>query len=452
MNIKKLIYPDLLNGSIFKSLICFMLPLLISYVFQQLYNAVDTIIVGHYLREESLAAIGASAALVELIVGFGLGIGNGLSIVAARAFGANDKEKLKSVVAASLVITAAITLIIMIVANLLLRPVLHLLGTPDAILEEAYSYISLISIFCGVMFAYNLCAGMLRAIGNSFMPLIFLIISSLMNISLDIVFITKLNFGIKGAAVATVISQGFSVILCLLYICKFTKVLIPARKSFKFNGALYRDLIGQGLSMALMGSIVSSGTVILQSAINGFGTFIIAGHIAARKILSFCTLPIFTMGMASSTFVSQNLGAKKFYRIKKGVRCADLVTICWCLMLLIVIPLLIKNLIWFMSGSSNPEVLDYGSKYMIFATPFFSVLAVLIVTRNSLQGLGAKLLPLISSIMELLGKILFTALIIPHLGVRGIILCEPLIWCVMTIQLVYVYVRRLKLIEKQLSE
>lgn len=448
MKLKKLLYPDLLNGSIFVSMLLFMLPLLVSYIFQQLYNTVDTIIVGHFLKEESLAAIGASASIIELIVGFGMGVGNGLSIVAARAFGAGDKNKLKRVVAASLIITASITVIIMIIANLLLKPILLLLGTPNEILEEAYSYISVISVFCGVLFAYNLCAGMLRAIGNSFMPLVFLIISSLTNIALDILFITKFNMGIKGAAIATVIAQGFSVLLCILYILKFTKILIPSAEHFKVEGSLYKDLIGQGLSMALMGSIVSSGTVVLQSAINGFGTYIVAGHITARKIFTFSTMPIFTMGMSSSTFVSQNLGAQKIDRIKKGVLYGCLFTIIWSLSLMIINPFVVDKLIWLMSGSEIKEVLEYGTTYLNFAIPFFSVLGILIVLRNSLQGLGEKLLPLFSSIIELAGKIVFTALVIPHMGLQGVIICEPLIWCVMTIQLIFAYIHRIRQLSK----
>ena len=209
---------DLLKGNILKSLIIFAIPLFISNLFQQLYNTVDIMIVGHFLGDTSLAAIGASSPVYELLVGFALGIGNGLSMVVARSYGADDIKLLRKSVAGSIIIGCFITIIIMAISQLFLMPLLRVLNTPENIIEESYSYISTITIFVGVMFAYNLCAGLLRAIGNSFMPLVFLIISSVLNIGLDILFITKFNMGIKGAAVATVISQVISVILCIIYI------------------------------------------------------------------------------------------------------------------------------------------------------------------------------------------------------------------------------------------
>ena len=191
--------------------------------------------------------------------------------------------------------------------------------------------------------------------------------------------------------------------------------------------------------MALMSSLVNSGTVVLQSSINKFGKLIIAGHISARKVFSFTNIPIFTLSLASATFVSQNLGAGKIDRVKKGVWTLFGLTTVWSIICMIVVPLISRFLITSISGSTNPEIVDYGSKYLNFMQPFYIVLGVLLVTRNSLQGLGSKILPLISSIIELLGKILFTAIIIPRLGTWGIILCEPLIWVAMTIELLIVY-------------
>lgn len=441
MNFQKFIHPDLLHGSIFKAIIFFTLPLFISYIFQQLYNSVDTVIIGHYLGEISLAAIGACTALYELLIGFGMGFGNGMSIVAARAYGAGDYEKLRKITAASVFITAGITALISISTAFTLKFILALLGTPEEILQESYSYISLICGFCGVMFFYNLFSGMLRAIGNSFMPLVFLIFSSVLNVILDILFMTKFSLGIKGAAMATVIAQFFSAILCFFYILKYAKILIPAKKHFQFNKAIYKDLIGQGISMAFMGAIVHTGTVILQYAINGFGTYIIAGHVCSRKIFTLTNIPIITLGLAVSTFVSQNLGAGHIERIKKGVKGSFLITTVWSLMLLAVFPFVLKPLVHFISGSENEMILEYATSYIKFTIPFYIILGVLIVTRNALQGLGSKVLPLFSSIIEFFGKIFFTLIIIPKLGFWGIILCEPLIWCIMTLQLIFVFIR-----------
>lgn len=437
----KFFHLDLTHDNIYKALIFFALPLMFSQLFQQLYNTTDTVIIGHFLGERSLAAISSCVAVYELLVGFGTGFGNGLGIVAARAYGACNVQKLKKTVASSFVITFSITLMIMISARFFLRPLLGILRTPEEILEEAYSYINLISIFCGVLFAYNLLSGLLRAIGNSFMPLVFLTISSVLNIFLDILLITRLGLGIRGTAIATVIAQGTSAILCFIYMLSKTTILIPEKKHFSPETQLYKDLIGQGLSMALMSALVSSGSVILQSSINSFGTSVLAGHISARKIFGISIIPMIMMGPASATFVSQNLGAGRIDRIKKGVLAADILTISWSLLCLCTLPFASRFLISTVSGSTGENLLDYGSKYITFMQPFYCVLGVLFVTRNSLQGLGSKILPLISSFMELLGKILFTLIIIPLTGTWGIILCEPLIWVFMTAQLLYVFIR-----------
>ena len=430
---------NLLKGNILKSLIIFAIPLFISNLFQQLYNTVDIMIVGNFLGDTSLAAIGASSAVYELLVGFALGIGNGLSMVAARSYGANDKNLLKKSVAGSIVIGVFITISIMVISKLYLMTLLKLLNTPTNIIEESYSYISIITLFVGVMFAYNLCAGLLRAIGNSFMPLVFLVISSLLNIGLDIVFITKFNMGIKGAAVATIISQGVSVILCIIYIYFKSKILIPKRAHFSVGKELYKELWGQGLSMGLMMGIVSTGTVILQTAINELGYLTIAGHTAERKLNSFCTMPVVAIAQAVSTFVSQNKGANQGYRIRKSVFYSNLIAISWgvisSVILFFISPMMVKVL----SGSSEVLVIENGARYLRINAPFYGVLGILLNLRYSLQGLGQKITPLLSSIIEFGGKILFVILIIPKTGYLGVILCEPIIWCFMTAQLAYAF-------------
>lgn len=428
---------NLLKGNILKSLIVFAIPLFISNLFQQLYNTVDIMIVGNYLGDMSLAAIGASTAVYDLLVGFALGIGNGLSIVVARSYGADDKKVLKKSVAGSIIIGIFITIIIMVISKVLLMPLLRVLNTPVNIIEESYSYISMITLFVGVMFAYNLCAGLLRAIGNSFMPLIFLIISSLLNIGLDILFITRFNMGIKGAAVATIIAQGISVILCIIYIYLKTKILIPNKTNFNVGKELYKELLGQGLSMGLMMAIVSSGTVILQTAINGLGYLTIAGHTAARKLNSFCMMPIVAMSQSVSTFVSQNKGANQGERIRKSIYYSNLLAISWGIIITVILFFIAPLLVKILSGSSEAIVINNGARYLRINAPFYGVLGILLNLRYSLQGLGKKILPLISSVIELVGKIIFVIVVIPSMDYLGVILCEPIIWCFMTVQLIY---------------
>ena len=428
---------DLLKGKILKSLIIFAIPLFISNLFQQLYNTVDITIVGNYLGDESLAAMGACAAVYELLVGFALGVGNGLSIVTARSYGSNDEDMVKKSVVGSMVIGIGITAIIMLISILFLLPLLELLNTPENILEESYSYISTVTMFVGVMFLYNLCAGFLRAIGNSIIPLVFLIISSLLNIVLDIVFITQFNMGIKGAAIATIIAQGISAVLCIVYIYLKCPILIPKKKHFVFDKELYKELLGQGLSMGVMLLIVSAGTVILQKAINNLGYLIIAGHTAARKLNSFAMIPAASLALSLATFVSQNKGANQKDRIKKAVNYSNILSIIWGITITVVLIFLAPTLIKYLSGSNEEVVINNGARYLIINAPFYAVLGILLNLRNALQGLGEKLIPLVSSIIEFFGKIVFVILFIPSLKYFGVIICEPVIWCLMCLQLTY---------------
>ena len=264
---------DLMHGPIFKNLLLFMLPIFISSLFQQLYNTVDTMIVGNVLGDTALAAIGSCGSIYELLVGFGLGIGNGLAIVAARSYGAQDHDLLKKTVAGSLVIGLAASLCITLAGVLGLHPLLLMLDTPAEILDDAYRYILTIDLGVLVMFAYNLCAGLLRAIGNSVMPLVFLLISSGLNVVLDLLFIARMGMGVQGAAVATVISQGVSVVLCILYIFFRVKILLPEKQHFRVGSHLYWELFSQSISMGLMSSIVSAGGAAVRHQWAGY-----AGH------------------------------------------------------------------------------------------------------------------------------------------------------------------------------
>ena len=430
---------DLMHGSIFKSLVLFMLPILISNLFQQLYNTVDTMIVGNVLGDTALAAIGSCGAIYELLVGFGLGIGNGLAIVAARAYGAQDEDLLKKTVAGSLVIGLGASLVITAVGFFGLRPLLVLLDTPAEILEDAYSYIIIIDLGVLVMFAYNLCAGLLRAIGNSVMPLVFLLLSSALNVVLDLWFIAGVGMGVKGAAVATVIAQGVSVVLCVLYVMARVRILIPERKHFAVGSKLYWDLFSQSISMGLMSSIVSAGSVVLQYGINGLGTLTIAGHTAARKLFMFSDMPLISMANAASTFVSQNYGANQPQRIRKGMREIYLYSVVVMVAAVLLMNVGAEWMVRLISGSTEPIVLENGARYLRWNAPFYAVLGVLLSTRYALQSLGEKVLPLFSSVIELVGKIVFVLLFIPKFEYNAVILCEPVIWCIMALYLVTVY-------------
>ena len=401
---------DLMNGPIFKSLLVFMLPILVSCLFQQLYNTVDTMIVGNVLGDTALAAIGACGAIYELLVGFGIGIGNGLAIVAARAYGAGDDDQLKQTVAGSIVIGIIASAVITLAGAAGLHPLLELLDTPAEILEDAYGYIIIIDFGVIVMFAYNLCAGLLRAIGNSFMPLVFLVLSSVLNVILDLWFIAALGMGVAGAGVATVISQGVSVALCILYVFRSARLLLPEKKHFHVESRLYWELFSQSISMGLMSSIVS-----------------------------FTDMPLTAMASACSTYVSQNYGANHPDRVRRGMRDIYLYGVVVAVTAILLMSVGAEWMVKLVSGSSEPVVLENGVRYLVWNAPFYAVLGMLLSTRYALQSMGEKVLPLLSSVIEFLGKIVFVLLFIPRFEYNAVILCEPVIWCFMTIELLIAY-------------
>lgn len=432
---------SLLEGNITKGLLLFGIPLFFSNLFQTLYNTVDTILVGHYLGDASLAAMGATTAVFELIVGFATGAGAGFGIVAGHYFGAKDEAGLKKSIASSIVISALLSLVLTLTAFFGMPYLLQILNTPADIFDQSLSYIRIIILFMTITVYYNLIAGMLRAVGDSMAPLMFLFISCVINVFLDILFITQTGLGVAGAAYATIIAQFISTIVSLVYIVFKKKLLIPDTASFVYDRALIADLGGQGLSMGLMMSIVSLGTLILQAAINGLGTTLIAAHTAARKCLSFVMLPIASISAASSTFVAQNKGARQYSRIISGVRISCMIGIGIAAVCSVFVIPFNQDIIHWISGSTDPIVLTNGGQYIMVSTPFCAVLAVLLILRNALQGLGKKVVPLVSSVIELVGKFVFSFLLIPYFGYLAVIWSEPLIWVAMTIQLLWAYSR-----------
>ena len=430
---------NLLEGPILRAMIAFAIPIMIANIFQQLYNTVDIMIVGRFLGEESLAAVGATAAIFELVVGFAIGIGNGMGIVIARYYGAGNYEKLKSAVAATFVIGGVLSIIIAVLGNFTLYPLLELLGTPSNIITQSYEYIYLIVVFVGVTLAYNLCAGLLRAVGDSKAALYFLIFAAIINTVLDIYFIAYLHMGVRSAGIATIISQGISAVLCFTYIRKKTPFLIPSKKHFTWNKKLYVDLLGQGISMGLMFSVVSIGTVILQTSINALGSTIISAQTSARRIMIFALLPIIAMNATVITFTSQNFGARQYRRIVEGLRQAMAIAITWSIFISIVLFFASSYLNELVTGSNDEELIYQASLYLKISSAFYPALSILVILRNALQGLGQKMMPLVSSIIEMLGKILFVIFIIPSAGYLGVIFVEPILWVVMAAQLYYAF-------------
>ena len=424
---------DLTQGNITKLILGFSIPLLLGNIFQLFYNLADTRIVGQFISENALAAVGATSALNSVIIGFLNGLTNGFSIVTARYFGAKEFDKMRQSIALSLTLGLATSVLLTVFSIIFTEPLLKILNTPDDIIKQAKAYIIIIFAGMTITMLYNVCASVLRAIGDTVSPLIFLIISTLVNIGLDFLFILGFKMGVEGAAYATIIAQAISVVLCFVYIFKKHKELIPEKKDFGFNARMAGNMYATGVSMGLMISLVGIGTVVMQGAINIFGTQIIVAHTTARKISEIYFLPISVFGMAAATFSSQNLGAGKIDRVRKGLIQTTLITWVWSIIVILLTWICTPFLVHLITGIDNPETIAVVTKYMKINTALYFILDIVIIFRNALQGVGDKISPIASSVLELVGKCLVAKILAPRLGYFGIMISEPLVWIGMAI-------------------
>lgn len=416
------------EGSVTRVLLTFAIPIFISNLFQQLYNVVDIAVIGHILGDDALAAVGATTSIYSLVIGFINGMSNGFCVVVARYFGAGEKEDFhKSVhlsVALSLIVAVALTFF----SLLFLRPLLLLLHTPENILCLAQDYISVILIFCFATVTYNLLSSMLRAIGNSRIPLYALMIASVLNIFLDILLVGAMRMGVVGAALATVAAQIFSVVFLAVYIIKSCPPLHFYAQYFVLEKQILAELATTGLSMAMMLVLTNIGTVAMQGGVNSFGTPTITGHTAARKVHDLCMLPFGTICTGTATFVSQNYGAHKADRIKQGIRSSIMLGTIWSILVLLVMLFWGKSLIHALTGSTDSMVLYTSMQYLYWNVPFYFILNILLIMRNSLQALGGKILPLVASMIELIGKFIGAFWLTHMIGYLGICWTEPFTW------------------------
>ncbi len=419
---------NMTEGNILRNLIFFAVPILIGNIFQQLYNVADTAIIGNLLGDSALAAVGASAPVYGLLIGFAGGLTNGFAVVIARYFGARNDREMKKAVSLTYILSGIIALVLTVTGVIIIRPLLAALQTPDEIITDTGNYMTIIILFSTVTIAYNMLAGMMRAVGNSKAPLYFLIASTFVNIGLDFLFVKGFDMGVSGAAYATVISQGVSVVLCFIYALRKCDFLLFRRSELTFDRSMLSNLTSTGLSMGLMYAIVSVGSVILQGAVNSFGTETVTAHTAARKIDDIFMLTLGTIAMSSSTFASQNYGAGKIDRVKKGIRYGILLSFGWSAFAVLCAVLFRVPMITALTGTTSETVINTASEYIIWNISFFFILGVLLVLRSSLQGVGRKLVPVTGSAVELLLKIASTAILAPNLGYFGICICEPIIW------------------------
>ena len=432
---------DLTKGKPIRLILLFAVPLFVGQLFQLFYSLADTRIVGQTLGDEALAAVGATTTLSDMLLSFLNGLTNGFAIVIATCFGAKDERQMKKAMGGTILLGSCCAAILSGLCLLNMSGLLKLLNISPELFAAARGYIGI--VIAGLLAAtlYNICAAMLRAIGDSFTPLLFLILAAFLNIAMDYGFILCLHTGVEGAAYATVIAQAVSAFLCFLYMRRKYPQLTLKKEDFKPDMILYKKLFGAGLSMGFMTSLVGIGTMALQTSINTFGTDIIVAHTAARKISSIYMLPFSVMGTTLATYCGQNLGAGKYSRIRQGIRDTVLVTFVWCTGVIIsaytVAPWLIRTV----TATQKKDIIDTASLYLRVNTPFYYVPTVICLFRNSMQGFGDNRTPVISSSLEMIGKVLIALLLAPAIGYYGIIVAEPIVWFIMVIPLVVNMVR-----------
>ena len=426
----------LTEGNPVKLIVLFAIPIFLGNLFQILYSLIDTKIVGSTLGETALASVGSVSTLYNLLTGFFNGLTLGFSVVTARFYGSGEEKALKKNIAGAITLGFGTAVVLITLTAIFLKPILRLLQVPAEQFDMSYSYIVVLVWGMFITLAYNLCANTLRAIGDSVTPLIYLVISSLVNVGLDYFFILNLHLGVAGAAYATVIAQFLSVVLCLIRIYRGFPILHVGREDFQFDREQLWQLYQNGLSMGLMSSLVNFGTVVLQSGINQLGTSIIVAHTAARKVFEIWNLPISVMGSAMATYCGQNYGAGKYGRIREGIKGALGLGAVWAVAVFIMAHTISPYLIRFIASSDSPEIIYWGRKYLEYDMSFIILCVGIVVLRNSMQGFGDYKTPVFSSFIELMGKVVFTFTFVRFFGYWGIIWTEPVIWVLMLIPLI----------------
>lgn len=434
----------LTEGTPWKQILLFSIPIFWGNVFQLLYSLVDTKIVGSTLGTEALASVGSVSTLHTLMTGFLNGLTLGFSLITAMCFGAKNRKRLKKTFAAAISLGVLTTLALVLMLMIFLHPVLNLLHVPQAQFEMAYAYISVLIVGLFATLFYNLCANTLRAIGDALTPLIFLIVATVSNIGLDYLFILGFQMGVQGAAYATVMAQLLSVVLCLIRIFRKFPILHIQKEDFRFDRELMAEMYKSGLSMGLMSCLVGIGTILLQSAINTLGTTVIVAHTAARKVFELVSLPNSVLGSAMATYCGQNYGARRFDRIRQGIRASLIIAAVWAVVVFLICHTIEGKLIQFVASTTNPDVIYWGSTYLKVDMSFIVICGVIVILRNSMQGFGDRVIPVFSSCIELAGKIIFAFVFAPMFAYWGIIWAEPMVWIAMVIPLIVKVVHVLK--------
>ena len=421
---------DMTKGNPLKLLLRFAMPLFFGNLLQQFYNLADTSLAGHILGDAALAQIGATAALYSLIMNFAFGMNNGLALTVSRNFGAGDMKKLRQAVCWMVTLAAGSALVLTVSFLGLRGPLLRALQVPENVMAGALGYLTVILAGIPLTMAYNLEASLLQAVGNSVTPLLLLLFSSVLNIILDILFMGTFSWGVQGAAAATVLAQGVSAVLGGIYLATNYAWLRFGKADWHVSPRFVLRMFGGGLSMALMSAIYNIGSVILQSSINALGEIYIAAQVGARRLAEFFYTPGVALGTSMATYASQNLGAKKPERIGKGIMTAIGLYGVWWIIALILTFTAGPAAVRLITGSENKEVVSGAVLYLTISIPMIPPMAVIVVLRNTLQGMGHLFMPLFCSSLELIGKIIFAVSIVPVYGYPAVCICEPTTWVI----------------------
>lgn len=435
---------DMTTGSPAKLIIRFMIPMFLGNLFQQFYNVVDSIVAGQFLGVQALAAIGSTGSLMFFVIGWLNGLTSGFAIMVSQCFGAKKEDRMRHYVAMSVYLSVAFALVMTIGLTLANEPILRLMNYSEEIMPEVKAYMGIIYAGLLVTVAYDALSAFLRALGDSRSPLYFLMISAGINVFLDIVFIVVMGMGVEGCAYATVIAQAISAFCCFIYIVKKYPILHLRKEDFRYSWNSVKKLLGLGIPMALQFSITAIGTIIVQGAVNVYGETYMAGFSAAGKLQNILGTVFVAFGATVATYVGQNRGAGRIDRVREGVRCTQYMILAWSVIAMILMFFFGKYMTCIFVNSSETDVLAVSVEY--FHTVFwcYPFLGSIFLYRNTLQGMGYGLVPMMGGIFELAARIIIVLLVAGHTSFRGVCLADPAAWIAALIPLVpyYIYIMR----------
>lgn len=419
---------DLTTGSPMKLILGFAFPMFLGLLFQQFYSLVDTMIVGKYLGVDPFAGVGSTGSLNFIVIGFCMGLCSGFSVPISQSFGAKDFPQLRKMVTNSVWLCTFFSVVITTLMLVFCRPVLTLMNTPENIFEYAYVYIFI--IFAGIpcTILYNMTAAILRALGDSKSPIIFLAISSVINIGLDLLLIIVFRMGVEGAALATVVSQGVSGVISIIYIKKKFDILAMEKGDWKLEGYLAGKLTGVGIPMGLQYSITGIGSVILQTAVNGLGSIYVASMTAGSKINIFLACPFDALGQTMAPYAGQNIGARKLDRVGKGLRAACIIGFIVSGLMVVVVQLFGGQLTMLFLDEKDPVIMQNSTQFLIIVSAFYCLLTLVNTVRFTIQGMGFSSLAIIAGVMEMLARGIAGMMLVPKFGYIGACFSSPLAW------------------------